>query len=116
MPRARKVPAGGTAAPPPPAPAPAPAGRWLAQFLLPLAAGGALLAAVLVLGEHALHRLTVQGRYQVRFADVDCPAPPGLSRQEFLGQVQYLADLPDRLDRLDPRLGERLHAAFAAHL
>jgi hypothetical protein len=68
-----------------------------------------------VLGQHALRRLAGQERYQTAFADIDCPAPPGLSRAEFLEQVQYLANLPDQLDRLDPALAERLHRAFAVH-
>src|SRR4051794_27765082 len=111
MARTRKVELPGTGHPQPePAGPPAPAasaGRWLTQLILPLVAGGTLVAGVLVLGRHARRDLAARGHYQVAFADIDCPAPPGLSRGEFLGQVQYLADLPDQLDSLDPGLGER---------
>jgi hypothetical protein len=88
---------------------------WGLQAGLPLLAGLALLAAVLVLGRLARDELRARGHYAVAFADVDCDPPPGLSREAFLGEVQYLAGLPDHLDLLEPGLSERLAGAFAAH-
>jgi len=60
-------------------------------------------------------RLRSEDRYFVALADVDCPTPPGLERGEFLGEVQYLSHLPDRLPTLDDELPSRLSAAFALH-
>lgn len=92
---------------------------------LPRTAPGALLLLLLGLAGlfgslFALGRLTHQGirdlpRYQVPFTDVECAAPPSLSRTEFLAEVQYLAELPERLRLLDDGLAARLRSAFAAH-
>jgi hypothetical protein len=88
---------------------------WLVQALLPLTAGALLLGVLLALGRRARDDLRAHGRYAVPFADVACAPPPGLARTEFLGEVQYLAGLPDTLDLLDPALLPRLEKAFAAH-
>ena len=50
-------------------------------------AAAALVAAVVALGHLARDRLRGSDRYAVAFADIDCPAPPGLTRPEFLDEV-----------------------------
>jgi hypothetical protein len=52
------------------------------------------------------------GPVLVPLADIQCEAPPGISREDFLQDVAFLADLPARVDLLD---SERLAAAFARH-
>jgi hypothetical protein len=74
-----------------------------------------LLAAVIVLGRSARDALRQQPRYTLPIADVDCTPPPGGDRAAFLGEVQYLAELPDRLALLDDDLPGRLARAFARH-
>jgi hypothetical protein len=96
-------------------PAAGPGRRWLLQAGLPVVAGAALLAALLLGGTQALDRLRHAGRYRAAFADIACAPPAGLARAEFLAEVQYLANLPDRLELLDEGLPQRLSAAFAAH-
>jgi hypothetical protein len=101
---------------PPPAPrptAPRTLARWLLQVGAPLLAGAGLLAGVLLLGGRA--RESLRGRVALPLADVDCDPPAGMSRAEFLAEVQYLGNLPDSLDLLAPDLGPRLSAAFARH-
>jgi hypothetical protein len=88
---------------------------WLVQMVLPLLGGALLLALVLGLGQYAREQLRERGHTTATFADIDCAPPPGLSREEFLGQVQYLANLPDQFDVLDEGACERLQRAFAAH-
>ena len=83
--------------------------------LTPLAAGLLLLAAVIVLGWLAQQALRGQERYQIAFADIDCTPPPNLSREAFLDEVQYFAQLPDSVCVLDDGLPARLSAAFARH-
>jgi hypothetical protein len=75
-----------------------------------------LLFFGLILGSRSIRaRIGDLDRYAVVFAEVDCPAPPGLRREEFLDEVQYLSGLPGRLRLLDEDLAQRLAQAFASH-
>jgi hypothetical protein len=78
------------------------------------------IAVLLILGLWAIHaatsaRVRDQDKYQIALADIDCPSPPGQSRDDFLSEIQYLADLPPRLSVLDSGLAGKLAEAFAAH-
>jgi hypothetical protein len=88
---------------------------WLLHLLPPLLAGAALVAGALLVGRLAERALKGRGRSVLAFADVACEPPPGLSREEFLGEVQYLSGLPDELDLLAADLAPRLARAFAGH-
>lgn len=88
---------------------------WLIQFVLPVAAAAALLALVIGLGSRARKALSARGEGRIAFATVDCDPPPGLSRQVFLDEVQYLGRLPDEIDLLDDEAVRQVRAAFAAH-
>lgn len=92
-----------------------PARRWLVQVLGGLGCAGAVLAAVVCVGQWSGERIRGQARYLVHFSDIDCATPPGMRRGAFLDEVQYLARLPDRLSVLDEHLAETLTAAFAKH-
>ena len=37
----------------------------------------------------------------IAFSDIECEPPGKLSREEFLGEVQYLANWPDEINLLD---------------
>jgi hypothetical protein len=81
-----------------------------------LTAGGlVVLLGWVVLGRQAANGLRGSDRYTVAFADIDCTPPASLSRADFLGEVQYLSDLPDRMALSDEGLASRLAAAFANH-
>jgi hypothetical protein len=81
-----------------------------------LTAGGlVILGCWVVLGRQAADGLRGSDRYTVAFADIDCTPPAPFSRADFLGEVQYLSNLPDRLPLSDDQLANRLAAAFAAH-
>ena len=86
--------------------------RWITQALLP--AGGATLVVLLILfvGHWTREALRGDSAKQFPFRDIDCQAPVGRTRDEFLAEVQYLSGIPDRLDLLDPSLAERLVAVF----
>jgi hypothetical protein len=73
------------------------------------------LGAVLAIGRYTRAHLHAQDRYQVAFAEIDCTPPPGLGREEFLAEVQYVAGMQDRVPILDPEVGSRLATAFAHH-
>jgi len=83
--------------------------------LVPLVAAGAVLLALILLGKAARDRLRQHERYTLSFADTECPAPPGLGREDFLAEVQYLARLPDHLPALNDETPARLADAFARH-
>jgi hypothetical protein len=87
----------------------------MVRLLVPVAGAGLLLFGLIALGKAARERLRADGRYTLSFADVDCPSPPGLGRDAFLAEVQYLAQLPDRLPTLDDQTPARLADAFARH-
>ena len=92
--------------------------RWprrLAQVVLGLAVVGIAVAGVVAVGHVARDAIRPNDRYLLPFADIDCPAPPGQTKAEFLGEVQYTGKFPDRINVLDPTLPDRLRAAFAAH-
>src|SRR5688500_18899808 len=49
------------------------------------------------------------------FADIEVEPPPGVSRAEFLAEVQYISDLPDSYSLTNEDSLPRLEAAFARH-
>jgi hypothetical protein len=89
--------------------------KSLLQALLPPLIAGLFLGVVIVLGKAARDALRGLERSSIAFADIDCPPPPGQERADFLGEVQYLGGLQDRVDVLDEGLAERLAGAFAKH-
>lgn len=112
-------PAAVSAAPSPPPTAPAGwlavLRAWLVQLVLPVAAGVGLIVGLAALGGHLRQRLRQTGQAELSFTAIDLDPPPGMERHVFLEEVQYLANLPDRLDPLDPATIPRLRAAVAAH-
>jgi hypothetical protein len=89
--------------------------RWIVPVFLPLL-GAVLLLTGVILGGHALRsHLRQHERFNTAFADIDCPAPPGMERPQFLAEVRKRADLPERLPVLDEELADRLKTAFAQH-
>jgi hypothetical protein len=89
--------------------------KWLVQLVLPLAAGVALIAAVVLLGGTVRERLRQEGGKLIDFTEIECDPPEGLTRLEFLQQVQYLANLPDQLNLLDADTSPRIVEALSAH-
>jgi hypothetical protein len=89
--------------------------KWLVQLAAPLLVAALLLAGALELGRRARRDLAPGPRHTLAFASIDCTPPGPLSREDFLGEVQYLAGLPDQLNLLDDRLPDRLVRAFAGH-
>jgi hypothetical protein len=87
----------------------------MSQVLVSLVGAGLLLLGLIALGKVARDQLRQHDRYTVTLNDIDCPAPPGLSRHEFLAEVNYLTPLPARLPALDDDTPRRLADAFARH-
>jgi len=88
--------------------------HWLVQLGLPLLAAAVLLAAVIWLGRLARDDLR---KYDVPYAftQIECTPPPGMTREDFLKEAQYLAELPNRLDLYDETTAERVRQALAGH-
>jgi hypothetical protein len=89
--------------------------RWLVQIVLTLLTCALALGGVIALGQYFRRHLRDEPRYQFPFAEIECPAPPGISRAAFLSEVQYLNGLPEQVSVLDDSLAERLAVAFAHH-
>lgn len=89
--------------------------RWLLQLGLPLMAGAGLLTGVVYSGRFLGDRLREQGTLAVAFADIECAPPDGMTRQEFLQEAQYLAELPDRLELVESETPGRIARALALH-
>ncbi|MFO0811514.1 MAG: hypothetical protein U0746_23030 [Gemmataceae bacterium] len=89
--------------------------RQLPRVVVALLAAAALLFGLLRLGQFTRARLDAAGHYTLRLHDFRCDAPPGLARDTFLDEVQYLGGLPDSFDSLDKTIAIRLAAAFARH-
>jgi hypothetical protein len=87
--------------------------RWLVQFALPLLAAAGLIAAVIWLGRLA-RDVARKREAPFTFARIECAPPPGMTREDFLQEAQYLAELPDRLE-LNDETAERVRQALAAH-
>jgi hypothetical protein len=84
--------------------------KWVTQILAPLACG-----VLLLFGFIWLNTLVRSQKRCVAFDDIECEPPPGLSREEFLAEVQYLANWPDEINLLDDGLAARLRLSFAVH-
>jgi hypothetical protein len=89
--------------------------KGLLGALAALAGAALVLAGVIAAGRWAHSRLQEQQFYSLAFMGIDCAAPEGLSREDFLAEVQFLAGQPDRLPLLDAGLPGRLAEAFARH-
>jgi hypothetical protein len=89
--------------------------KTLVQLVGPLAGVVFALWGVLASGEHCRNRLREHERYRIAFADIDCATPQGLTRVEFLDEVQYLASWPDNVRLLEDAVAARLAKAFALH-
>ncbi len=88
--------------------------RWL-RFLLAVVGGAGLVVALIGAGRWARVLLDARQHYDVAVAEIDVAPPPGIDRQRFLSEVQYLGNLPERVSGMDPAMVLRVAAAFAAH-
>lgn len=84
-------------------------------FVATLAFVGGVLAGLGYLGGEARSRLAPRDRYRIRFVDIECDAPPGVSRETFLMEVRYTCGEPETIQLLDPELTAILTTAFASH-
>jgi hypothetical protein len=85
------------------------------QVAAPLVGVGLVVVGLIVAGRLARERLRPLNRHAINFTEIDCNVPSGRTRVEFLTEVQYLANLPDRVQLLDDGLATRLATAFALH-
>src|SRR5947209_5726907 len=90
-------------------------GRWVLRScaLIVLVAG--VVGGVIWVGRWGLGQVRDQDRYLAALHDVECDVPEGMQKRDFLDEVQYHSQLPDRLNVLDDELPARLRKAFARH-
>lgn len=72
-----------------------------------------VLVAIVLAGRWSLERLRPSDQLQVAFKDIRVEPPPGMTRRDFLDEVQYLSRLP----ATTPSTGDHaeLKSAFAKH-
>ncbi len=87
---------------------------WLAAVAVPWVGGAGILCGVIYLGKLAKEHLA--GKDTVEVAAIDCEPPTGMTRKDFLEQVQYYAEpqLPDRLTATDSLI-KKVFEAFCRH-
>src|SRR4051794_3356328 len=88
---------------------------WVLFTLMPCAMVVAVLIGIQTVGGWTRSGLRGSERFQLAFADIECTPPPALSPRDFLGEVQYLSESPERIDLLARELPRVLTAAFSRH-
>jgi hypothetical protein len=89
--------------------------RWATQLAIVFSAVGLVLACIVWLGNLAREQIRENQRFQVAFQDIECDPPPGLTRAEFLEEVQYHARMPEHFSVLDDSVASQLKEGFAKH-
>jgi hypothetical protein len=89
--------------------------RPAVAVLVTLGVAAALLFALSRLGDEARRHIGPRDRYQVRFADIRCDPPPGMTRETFLAEVRYAANADATFQTLDPDLPAKLSGTFVTH-
>lgn len=72
-------------------------------------------AAVILVGGWARNQLRDRDRYRLAFAGIEVEPPPGMSRETFLDEVQYLGSMADAMSLVGPDVPNRLAQAFRRH-
>lgn len=89
--------------------------KWIVQGLTPILCGLVVLLSVILAGRAARASLHDRATYSLRFADIACQPPDGMSRADFLREVRAFTRHPSALYLLDEDLASRLHRVFLAH-
>jgi hypothetical protein len=88
---------------------------WFLKGAVPLVLVILLLGSLIWAGRWGLEQIRGSDRYLVAFADIQCDPPPGLTKADFLDEVQYLSRLPKTLSLVDEKLQPQLREGFALH-
>jgi hypothetical protein len=89
--------------------------KWISQLAAVVGGVGFAILGVALIGKLTREQIRSENRDAVAFADIECAAPPGQNREDFLGEVRYLADLPGEIHLSDEGLAARLADGFALH-
>lgn len=91
-------------------------GRPMVRAAAALIGAAALLGGLIWVGRAMRGPLQSSDRFQFPFKQIECPAPPGTDREQFLSEVRYYGEFPDTVPLLDEDLGRRLREAFQRHV
>lgn len=92
--------------------------RWptlLMRVTFALAIVCLVIGGLVAVGNLARDSLGPTDRYRVDFMAIECNTPPNMSREDFLGEVQYTGRFPDDISILNPTLADQLRTAFLRH-
>ena len=86
--------------------------RGLLARILATAAGAALVVGgIFAVGSALRDDGRFRERCQFSIDEIECASPPGQPREEFLAEVHYYGQLPEKMDALDAGLPEKLRSA-----
>src|SRR5262245_60802177 len=88
---------------------------WVFHALLPIVLPLLALLGLTQAGSFAHDSLSAGRPASFAFADIEVSPPPGMSRTEFLTEVQYISDLHDTFTLQGDDVLPRLEAAFSRH-
>jgi len=88
---------------------------WLLHALLPAVLPLLALLGLVQAGSFTHDSLSTGRSPSFDFADIEVSPPPGMTRSEFLTEVQYISDLHDTFTLQSDDALPRLEAAFAKH-
>ncbi len=86
---------------------------WFYSLVLALIA--AFLGGFALFNRWGTEQLREDPRFQISFRDLQCDVPPGMTREEFLEEIQYLSRFPDKIFILAPQVKEQIRKAFQLH-
>jgi hypothetical protein len=78
-------------------------------------AAGLLVGGILAAGHFLREDLRSRDRHLFAVGEIECAPPPGMTREQFLSEVHYYGQLPEKMSALDDGINEKLSAAFAKH-
>lgn len=89
--------------------------KWIPTSLAILIVSVLMFSGLYALKKGTREHLRDTERVRVAFADIECAAPQGQARTDFLAEVQYLAGLPESMSLVEDGVLPRLSEGFAKH-
>lgn len=89
--------------------------RLLLRVLSTVAVAALIVGGLLATGRFLRDDLRTRERYQLSIHEIECELPTGENRKDFLTEVHYYGQLPEKLSTLDENLHQKLLEAFAKH-
>lgn len=87
----------------------------LLRILATICGAALVIGGIIAAGRWLKDDVRNHDRYRFSVRDIQCEPPPGLTREQFLGEVHYYGQLPETMNVVDEDLTPRLREAFGKH-